>query len=237
MDDFVNFILYNKYFSTGLVIALIILIVIFFIVLFSGKTKSVKKENNDETDKNDFTVRESTNFDTNFDHTEYERETTAEFELAPVSEVLPNTDESIPEVKEESQALKVETNAEVPVLKDFSFDELSKSISEELDKLKNEENTSNVEEETNQNPLPTFSSEIKEVNVTKFDDINNNFEEPKLVTSPEAPVNEFLTEEPVKEESFPVNDNENKQEPILKEENVPLFARFNQETYDINKKD
>ena len=188
-----------------------------------------------------------TNVDnTDFDHNEYVKETTAEFELAPVSDVMPNTSDDIPVAIEESKALNVETPTDAPLLKDFSFDELSKSISKELNKLKDEEE-SKIEEKKEEFTIPVvtpsiFSSEVKEVNVTNLNDLNK--EDIKIDNSSE--VNEFITDfDTSKVEPSNINNPERdlfkdaskEAEPVLKDEEVPLFARFNTETYDINKKD
>ena len=257
MSNVIDFMLTNDYFSIGLLILLIILIIAFFVVLFSGKTKSIKKDKVlDGRFENE--AIEANVDNTNFDHNEYVKETTAEFELAPVSEVMPNTSDDIPVVTEESQALKVETPADAPLLKDFSFDELSKSISEELDKLKDEEE-SKIEEKKEVFSIPgvatpSFSNEVKEVNVTNLDEIekvefpanyirtykvdenNHETEDVKeFITDFDVSKIDLPSSKPVEQDLF--KDASKEAEPVLKDEEVPLFARFNTETYDINKKD
>lgn len=232
MNDFLDFIVSNEYFGIGLVVLLVVLVILFFVVLFSGNKKKVNKiitadENIDANLKSD---EDNSNLD--FDHNEYVKETTAEFELAPISEVMPNTSEEIPEVREESQAIKIESSNNEPVLKEFSFDELSKSIANELEKLKQEEDLNKEEEE------------IPEVNITKFDELASKVEisEPVFITNAASfkEENEIVLPKLANDDKKEEKNEEVKEElpePILKDEEVPLFARFNQETYEINKKD
>ena len=241
MDKVLDFMINNDYFSIGLLCLLVVLVILFFVVLFLGKNKNVKNEIIVPEDNNTDNVVDN-NID--FDHGEYVKETTAEFELAPINEVAPAPDNYIPEVQEESPAIKFESREE-PVLKDFSFDELSKSISDELDKLKNEdEQVDVVNSVVNEQPSEFKSfdafketSDIKPVEINRISDIENagpvfitdrpNFEKEDTMVLPKL-AQEGIKEELKKEE---VN------EPILKDEEVPLFQRFNQETFEINKKD
>lgn len=229
MNDFLDFIVSNEYFGIGLVVLLVVLVILFFVVLFSGNKKKVNeiKIEDENIDTNLKSDEENSNID--FDHSEYVKETTAEFELAPVTEVMPNTSEEIPEVREESQAIKVESSNSEPIVKSFSFDELSKSISEELNKLKLEEEKELTNNENKEDNIP-------EVNITKFDELASKVEisEPVFITEGASvkKEDEIVLPKLAKEEK-----KEELPEPILKDEEVPLFARFNQETYEINKKD
>ena len=129
----------------------------------------------------------------------------------------------------EAVAIKVESSNSEPIVKSFSFDELSKSISEELNKLKLEEEKELTNNETKEDNIP-------EVNITKFDELASKVEisEPVFITEGASikKEDEIVLPKLAKEEK-----KEELPEPILKDEEVPLFARFNQETYEINKKD
>ena len=226
MNELIEYIACNDFVTMALIVLLAVLIILFFVVLFSGKKKVVNKAiTDDNIDAN--LKSDDTDQSIDFNHSEYVKETTAEFELAPVSEVMPNTTEEIPEVKEESQAIKIESSGNEPVLKDFSFDELSKSISEELDKLKIEEEQGLINKDEEE-PFKNFH----EVKISKFDEIKNddNDSEPTFITESAS-----LKEE--KSPELPKLAKEESNEPVIKEEEVPLFARFNNETYDLNKKD
>lgn len=265
MKEFLDYVSANDYVTYGLCGLLAILVILFFIVLFSGngskktKTEEIKDNNKEEETKNQ-------NLD--FDHKEYVKETTAEFELAPVNEVNPVPDNFEPEVKEEeSPAFKTDSN--IGPVTNFSFDELSKMISNELNDLDKttefstttsipvvepEEVKPVIAEETKEEiPKVTFVDAFKEtetstrpVEVDKIDEINNIFkpiEEPKKeekIESFERPrivlpklASDAKKEEPVRSE--PVINKSS--QPVLKEDEIPLFARFNQETYDIKKED
>ena len=257
MADFFEFMIKNKYFSAGLIVLLIILIVLFFVILFLGKETKVKTEKIKNSNSNDDQNLDQ-NLDKNidFDYGEYVKETTAEFELTPVTDVEPTPDSYVPEVKEESPALKFDSKEE-PVLKDFSFDELSKSISDELDKLKLEEEEAEkskesievkeeepVKEENKDIPEVKFvdsfkeiTEEVKPVELPKVNYIEDEVkdEAPVFITdaasvkaSEEIVLPKLANEEVVKKEN---------NEPVIKENDVPLFQRFNQETYDLNQKD
>lgn len=244
MEEFISNLASNNYVIYGLSALLGLLIILFFVVLFSGKKKGTKKV--DKVEENIENVTKSE--DLNFDHGEYVKETTAEFELAPIADIKPTPDTFVPEVNvEESPTHDIEEkNVEDVPLANFNFDDLSKSISEELDKLKTEEEgesfTSQIpvveekeevkEETSNESFMDTFKeeSEFKPIEINTISDLGLNPSEKEENINNDNP---FITE-PVKETNEPVKE---VNEPVLKDEEVPLFARFNQETYDINKKD
>ena len=211
MKDIIEQLANNNYVIIGLACLLVFLIILFLVLLFSKKSKITEEDSvlEEKTEEN------KTYDDINFDAGEYVKETTAEFELTPISELEPAPDEYIPDVNfEESPAIEINQKEvdEVP-LADFDFDELSKSISRELDKIKTDDNS-----EDNMDLFKETGNEFKAVEVTRFDDIKENSINP----------DEGII--------FP-NKAENNTEPVLKEEETPLFARFNAETYEINKKD
>lgn len=214
MNDIIDKLSGNNYVIIGLCILLAVLVILFIVVLFSGKSK--KKKTTEVINE----VKEEsipTN-DIDFDHGEYVKETTAEFELTPIADLKPVEDEFIPEVKEEeSPALDMSSTGEIP-LPDFNFDELSKSISDELNRLKEEEDASSSVISPDKT-IDTFkeTSEVKPLDIPKEENNINPSNGPILPENNEV--------------KSSVN------EPVLKDEEVPLFARFNQETYEINKKD
>lgn len=258
MQEIINDLANNNYVIIGLGVLLGVLIILFFIILLSGKKKKVKdvKVNVEES-----IVGETNTNNIDFDHNEYVKETTAEFELTPITELKPTPDEFVPDVKyEETPAINVnnKTVEDIP-LADFNFDELSKSISEELDKLRDngikteEELTSNttddavtlntainsVSEANNVDAFKEVNSDIKPVEVTSV----NNIPEPINLNPVQGPV----YQEPANNEPSFITDYSDikpntevaptNSDPVIKEETTPLFTRFNQETYDINKKD
>ena len=296
MKDFLDKVANNDQILIGLVIILIALIIAFFIVLlFSGKGK--KKQQTVVVPEENTNNMQNPNV--NFDQNEYVKETTAEFELAPIGDIAPVNDEFVPEVTEETPAHHVDTidqleRKDVPT---FSFDELSKMISSELDNYEPDPSIENtqvvdiVKEDTNPIPEVTFVDSFKEEKPVEpvmepvKPEVNDNFSsvyvnnavkpqtnndqivlpkrisqsdlmkaldkttsnisdfEKKTETPSPKPLDipEFVPVEPVQPvtNNFSQNFNEVKtaSEPIIKDEDQPLFARFNQETYDINTKD
>ena len=297
----------NDYVLIGLIALLVLLVIIFFIVLlFGGKKKEDSSSNKSEelsnTDVITPTLIEPTNLD--FDHEEYVKETTAEFELTPLEDIKPAEDEALPVVMEESPTRKVESINPIDqnMVNTFNFEELSRMISEELDKVNNEnsdlpkeikeekiefpdehkslfETLSQSEDVKSENRVdtPSFSFEpIKEEKVevaptieptvpeVKFVDSFKEIESTPTKVEVEKPrsisddlrakfnnnySSVFLNNDTRKEdaesigfelpklaEEKPMEVNKTS-EPVIKEEDVPLFERFNQETYDINKKD
>lgn len=241
MSDLIDKLSTNNYVIFSLSFLLIVLIALFIIVYFAGRGKKTKNENAviDKTVNNS-----NISNDIDFDHGEYVKETTAEFELTPITDVKPIQDEFISSVKEEeTPAIDINSKSvdEVP-LADFNFDDLSKSISAELDKLKEDTKvdpnvigtTANLNDTENNLPEVTFvdafkevDSNIKPVEIAKVEDFNQtgasqNQSEPTFIT-------DFSSFEEIKPTS-------SESEPIKKDE-VPIFASFNQETFDINKKD
>ena len=244
MRDILDFMIESEYFTTGLIILLIVLIILFFIVLFLGKEKNVKNELAKDELKND---ENNQNNNIDFDHNEYVKETTAEFELAPVSEVAPAPDNFVPEATEETPAIKFNSKEE-PVLKDFSFDELSKSISEELDKLKLEEEQAELSKEFKPvviNNIADLDDAFKEsseeipVETPKAEEVKDNSENisPVFITDAVSTKEEEMVLPKLANEEVKEVQKEETPKPVLSDDEVPLFARFNQETYDINKKD
>lgn len=260
MLDFLDKIANNDYVLTGLVILLIILVIIFFIVLFlGGKTKS-KPVEKIENDDNNF---DNKNANINFDHDEYVKETTGEFDLTPLREIEPVSEEVSLDSVEESPAYSVSNDIdkhEVSEMNNFSFDELSKMISEELNKM--EVNTSsseniqnnelnNIEVEKNipevkfVDTFKEIEEEVKPVEITKVESFDNVFKEKSENDFNKIFVDKKVNLEKTAQIELPKlasnNTNEEKvnlsSEPIIKEENTPLYARFNQESYDLNKKD
>lgn len=255
MSDFIEKLANNNYVIIGLAVLLGVLIILFFVLLISGKGKKNKEDDTPiEINKEESIV--PNNID--FDHGEYVKETTAEFELTPITEVKPTPDEFMPDVNvEESPAINVNNKSleDVP-LADFNFDDLSKSISEELDRLKIEEENQTTEVPTiNSNPVvsetapssPTDNSIPQVTFVDAFKEVDNKVPVETLnVSNTAANNNVVLPNNSAEEPSF-ITDFSNFQpntankpatnEPVIKETETPLFARFNQETYEINKKD
>lgn len=234
MNDLINNLANNNYVIIGLAVLLGLLITLFVVILLSDKKEKPRKDNKTIEKNNDEQI--ITTDEINFDHDGYIKETTAEFELAPISEINPVSDDQELEVKVEETPARDFKDVEAP-LGDFSFDELSKSISEELDKLKLEEENAD-ENKVVEEPTATIP-QIREVPVSKVSDINVSSQEPTfiqpdfIINNPAESVQPNFQPEVNKE---PVQSN-NVVEPVLKENNVPLFARFNQETYDISNKD
>ena len=129
--------------------------------------------------------------------------------------------------------VNINTDAEEIPLKDFSFDELSRSIAAELDRLK--------EEKKSQVKVEEKEEESKDYEVINpFND--ESIFKPFKVSNIEDMINEENKEEPKEEKAtFKVTEDifkkDESSEPVLKDEETPLFARFNQETYDISNKD
>ena len=254
MMDFIDKIANNDLVLTSLVCLLVVLVIIFFLVLFFGgkKGKNITVESNNDNDLNN-------NHNVNFNHDEYIKETTAEFELAPVEEAsLVEENEQLNNA-EESPAFNFQNNSDSLAdgkLNNFSFDELSKMINEELTKINAEsqkDDTSN-KSSTDINEIPevkfvdTFKEtepQIKSVEVENVDNITNVFEKTEDVESNPTFINKKIDEpksdsivlpklsKEVLEKAFPSKATNITDE----EENTPLYARFNQESYDINKED
>ena len=261
MKELIENLANNNYVIIGLSILLGILIIIFFALLF-GKKKNSKPEEAKAIDEENIAGNNNeSNID--FDHSEYVKETTAEFELTPITDVQPTPDGFVPEVSaEESPAIDMKTKTidDVP-LKDFDFDELSKSISQEIENLKLEEEANKAAGNVSAEPtVDAFKQidDIKPVEVTKVENIGATVNTDAGVTNPAptpevASFNDFILEspisapapEPVAQPSFePVSAPEvatpaapTNPEPVISDVQTPLFASFNQETYDINKKD
>lgn len=226
MQDIIENLSNNNSVIIGLSIIVGVLVLLFFFILLSGK-KNKKEETS--IDENIEPINEANDLD--FNHDEYVKETTAEFELTPIEDIKPAIDEYVPDIKEEeTPALNINSESEELPLADFSFDELSKSIALELDKLK-EEKKSIPKEETEASSKNNENDVINPFN-------DDSIFKPYKVSKIEDMITEEEKEEKptfkVTEDIFKKND---AAEPVLKEENVPLFARFNQETYDITDKD
>lgn len=304
MKEFIDKMANNDYVLIALIALLILLVIAFFIVLLcSGKKKNKNNSLSDESTKSVVDVPASTpNDNIDFNHEEYVKETTAEFELTPIADIKPISEDVMPIVQEESPSRKVENirPVEAGLMNTFSFDELSKMISEELNK--SEENVASSSSAQNENysfevkdePKDIFNSkpafESKPV-LDEGDPYAFAFEKPQA-TEPSTDAFKTIAEEPKPVElpktnevkapevnaSSSISDNlrakfsnnfgtlftnnnvvsndielpkmaseevknpeplnvMEKNEPVIKDEEVPLFARFNQETYDINKKD
>lgn len=293
MKEFLDNVANNDQVLIGLVILLIVLIVAFFIVLlFSGKS-SKKKQSTVVVPEDNLEPVQNPNV--NFNQNEYVKETTAEFELAPLEDIKPTNDEFVPEVTEETPSHKFESieQLERQTVPTFSFDELSKMISAELDSydsdqsLEKTQTMETVKEDTTVIPQVTFIDSFKEeekepiekVNEVIKPEINDNFSSvysnrdinvqnnndeivlPKRISQEDLmraldKTSSSLTKEaekPVNEPIFTPNietnnvqstfvsnfaDNGRVSETVTNQTNEqPFFARFNQETYDINPKD
>ena len=255
MMNFLDKIANSDLVLTVLVISLIVLVTLFFIVLFLGG----KKQNKKDVVKEEKIDDSLNNANLDFDHEEYVKETTAEFELAPVNEAIePNEAEPVNN-SEESPAYNFEDvniENETKEMNNFSFDELSKMISDELEKSNAEDESTKVEEksepvkEKNNVPEVTFvdtfkevEEEIKPVEVSKIDNINNVFEKEEPEKIENVLINKEVVENAANEMELPKLAGEVKKEvklerePVIKDEVTPLYARFNQETYEIDKKD
>ena len=254
MMDFLDKVANSDLVLTSLVIALIVLVTLFFIVLFLGGKKQNKKEIIKEEKFDD--TSNSANLD--FDHEEYVKETTAEFELAPVEEAVEASDEVSIDSSEESPAYNFEDmhgEIENKEMNNFSFDELSKMISDELEKNNiEEENTalevSSEEKEESNIPEVTFvdtfkevEEEIKPVEFSKLDNIGSVFEKEEPSRIENVLIDKKVAEKTNDEIVLPKLASDIKEEvklesePVIKDEATPLYARFNQETYEIDKKD
>ena len=84
MSDLIDKLSTNNYVIFSLSFLLIVLIALFIIVYFAGRGKKTKNENAviDKTVNNS-----NISNDIDFDHGEYVKETTAEFELTPITDV------------------------------------------------------------------------------------------------------------------------------------------------------
>ncbi|MBR5662553.1 MAG: hypothetical protein IKX00_02735 [Bacilli bacterium] len=260
MKELIENLANNNYVIIGLSVLLLILVIIFLVLLFAKNKNKKPVEPKAIDEENIAGTTNENNLD--FDHSEYVKETTAEFELTPITDVQPTPDGFVPNVSaEESPAIDVKTKTvdEVP-LANFSFDELSKSISQEIENLKKEEEN-NASISSTDDSADTFKQidDIKPVEVTKVDNINAAVNTDAGVTNPTlapevASFNEFIIEAPVAEAtpnpapapSFePVQSaasasspaQQTNPQPVISDVQTPLFASFNQETYDINKKD
>ena len=197
MKELIENLANNNYVIIGLSVLLGILIIMFFVLLFS-KNKTKKPQESKVVDEENIAGdNKESNID--FDHSEYVKETTAEFELTPITDVQPQPDGFVPEVSaEESPAIDMKTKTidDVP-LKDFDFDELSKSISQEIENLKLEEANKGINPVEAENTVDTFKQidDIKPIEVTKVDNINTTVNTDAGVTNPTPEVasfNEFI---------------------------------------------
>ncbi len=240
MMDFIDNLANNDIFLTSLIIVLVILVITFFLVLFLGGKKN-KPKNNIKENKTDDIFPTVEGNDVDFNHEEYVQEATNEFELTPVQDVKEVLSEVQLDKIEESPAYQVENNSfnEEPEMRNFSFDELSKMISDELDNIdKKEEETSENNETINNDEQDSFINTFKQVetepisveaepelnSTTSFDSLMIN----KVV---ESEKNEDIVLPKLKDEETASN------EPIIKDEEVPLYARFNHESFDLKDKD
>lgn len=253
--DFIDNLANNDIFLTSLIVVLVVLVITFFLVLFLGGKKDKVKNIKTDNEKDDVLPTVDGN-DINFNHDEYVKEATLEFELSPVKDIK----EELPEVQldriEESPAYQLDRNASVDDngMRNFSFDELSKMISEELNNLdKNdsfEENSElsseNISNENKINEQDSFinafkevDSEPKSVETENLINVNPIFKEEDKTALDSVLINKVVEPEKNDEIILPKLADEPKStnEPVLKDENVPLYARFNQESYDINQKD
>lgn len=260
MKELIENLANNNYVIIGLSVLLGILIIMFFVLLFS-KNKTKKPQESKVVDEENIAGdNKESNID--FDHSEYVKETTAEFELTPITDVQPQPDGFVPEVSaEESPAIDMKTKTidDVP-LKDFDFDELSKSISQEIENLKLEEANKGINPVETENTVDTFKQidDIKPIEVTKVDNINTTVNTDAGVTNPTPEVasfNEFIIDAPTsaptpapeapsapsfepvsapapQAPAAPANP-----EPVISDTQTPLFASFNPETFDISNKD
>lgn len=240
MKELIDTLANNDYVIYSLAGLLGILVILFFILLFSGKNKKTKKEEKIVENIEEKIVPDAIDFD----HNEYVKETTAEFELTPIADVKPTPDEFVPDVKfEESPAIDINAkNVEDVPLADFNFDELSKSISAELDKLRDDE--LKAKEANKSYEVPTaeaFSAAengIKPIELARYEDLKLDeveqtsdvkYEEPTFITD----FNAIPDTKPIETQVQESKDST----PVINDVETPLFARFNQETYDINAKD
>lgn len=255
--DFIDNLANNDIFLTVLVVILILLVITFFVVLFLGGKKDKSKVNaiENKINENQPSVGEN-NID--FNHDEYVKEATLEFELSPVQDVKAVLSEVQLDKIEESPSYHVDAPSSVDTneMKNFSFDELSKMISEELNNIeKNEALKGQVDEEepkedVKENPskkdatIPqvTFVDTFKEVDSKpkefEFKPLEKESIEKKEVYD-SVFINKVIEPEKLNDVVLPklAKDIKESNEPVLKEENIPLYARFNQESYDINEKD
>lgn len=236
MLDFFNNIFGNEYFGIALIALLIFLVVLFFIILIFGKDDKDKKilaESKDGFADDSVPEKIEINNDntTSFDISEFTKEATGEFELKEIEDVKPVDNDFLPEVKEESPAINIvsETSKTLDdegspngvLMEDFNFDDLSKSIADELEKLKNEQST--IEVKPAEKEVIDTPNEPAAIPSVKFVD---SFEEVNV-----TPIKELAKEKI----ELPKVDLRNNDEPVIKEDNVPLYARLNQDNYDINK--
>lgn len=239
MMDFIDNLANNDIFLTSLIIVLVILVITFFLVLFLGGKKN-KPKNNIKENKTDDIFPTVEGNDVDFNHEEYVQEATNEFELTPVQDVKEVLSEVQLDKIEESPAYQVENNSfnEEPEMRNFSFDELSKMISDELDNIdKKDEETSKIKETTNSDEQETFINTFKEVKTepvsveTESELNNNSFDSLMINKVVEPEKNEDIVLPKLKEEET------NSNEPLIKDEDVPLYARFNHESFDLKDKD
>lgn len=242
--DFIDNLANNDIFLTSLIIVLVVLVIAFFFVLFLGEKKGKAKNIKTDNKKDDVLPTVDGN-DINFNHDEYVKEATLEFELSPVRDVK----EELPEVQldrmEEFPSYEIERNSSVDEtdMKNFSFDELSKMISEELNNLDNNESSENKSEDTNKEEavINAFKEVDFEPTPVETDNFNFNpiFKEEDKTALDSVLINKVVEPEKNDEIILPKLADESKvtNEPVLKDENIPLYARFSQETYDIKEKD
>lgn len=256
--DFIDELANNDLFLTLLIVILIVLVITFFLVLFfSGKKSKVKEVSNNLNKEDEFPTIAGN--DINFDHDDYVKEATLEFELSPVQDVKAVLNEIKLDKIEESPAYHVDDNKslEPTDMKNFSFDELSKMISEELDNLDKEdkiEESISTPQESKVEEAPKVDASIPKV--TFVDSFKTIEEEPiKLETPVEKTEPLFKEEAKTSFDSVLINkvvqSNDEKEfdlpkladnaksdsEAVIKENDVPLYARFNQESYNLNQKD
>ena len=232
MLDFFNKIFGNEYFGIALIVLLVFLVILFFVVLIFAKDDKIKEEVKDdslETFKDDelpekVEINDNT---TSFDYTEYVKETTDEFELAPIEDIKPTPDDFVVDAPIEESIAIAKSEEENLLKTDFNFDELSKEISKELENIKikeekidnfsiNNENTEDIVIENsvdNEIPVVTF---IDEEEKPKEEVKQNNYS--SIFTNKEVIKNALNS------------DQANNNEPVIKEENKPLFASFNNES-------
>ena len=241
--DFIEDLANSDIFLTSLIVVLVVLVITFFLVLFLGGKKDKTKENSAESKKDDVLPTVDGN-DINFNHDEYVKEATLEFELSPVKDVK----EELPEVQldriEESPAYQLDNNPslEEADMRNFSFDELSKMISEELNNLDKNDNVdeSKVDEQDSFiNAFKEVDSEPKPVETENLINANPIFKEDDKTLFDSVLINKVVETEKDNDIVLPklAEEIKSKNDPVLKDEDVPLYARFNQETYDLKEKD